>query len=36
MNEPLSSRLVKRLNNRGLGGYLRGALATPWVNMEEA
>jgi hypothetical protein len=31
-----SQQLIERLNRRGLGGYLRVALATPWANMEEA
>jgi hypothetical protein len=31
-----SRPLIKRLNRRGLGGYVRVALATPWANMEEA
>jgi hypothetical protein len=31
-----SPQLIERLNRRGLGGYLRVALATPWANMEEA
>jgi hypothetical protein len=31
-----SRQLIERLNRRGIGGYLRVALATPWVNMEEA
>jgi hypothetical protein len=35
MDSP-SRHLVSRLNRRGLGGYLRVALATPWANLEEA
>jgi hypothetical protein len=31
-----SGQLVKRLHQRGLGGYMRVGLATPWANMEEA
>jgi hypothetical protein len=31
-----SRQLVECLNRRGLGGYLRVALATPWANLEEA
>jgi hypothetical protein len=31
-----SSQLVSRLNWRGLHGYLRVGLVTPWANMEEA
>jgi hypothetical protein len=36
MNEPLSSRLIERLNRQGLGGYLHVAQAMPWANMEGA
>jgi hypothetical protein len=31
-----SRQLIERLNRRGIGSYLRVALATPWANMEEA
>jgi hypothetical protein len=31
-----SRHLTSRLNRRGLGSYLRVALATPWANLEEA
>jgi hypothetical protein len=31
-----SGQLVKRLHRRGIGGYMRVGLATPWVNMEAA
>jgi hypothetical protein len=31
-----SGQLVKRLHRRGIGGYLRAGLATPWANMEAA
>jgi hypothetical protein len=31
-----SRQLVERLNRRGLGGYLRVVLPTPWANLEEA
>jgi hypothetical protein len=31
-----SRQLIKQLNHRGIGGYLRVALTTPWANMEEA
>jgi hypothetical protein len=31
-----SRQLVEQLNGCGIGGSLQGALATPWVNMEEA
>jgi hypothetical protein len=31
-----SRHLTSRLNRRGLGGYLRVALGTPWANLEEA
>jgi hypothetical protein len=31
-----SDQLVRRLQRRGLGGYMRVGLATPWVNMEAA
>jgi hypothetical protein len=31
-----SRQLIERLNRRGIGNYLRVALATPWANMEEA
>jgi hypothetical protein len=34
--ETPSRSLVNRLNRRGIGGYLRVALATPWANLEEA
>jgi hypothetical protein len=34
--ETPSRLLVNRLNCRGIGGYLRVALATPWANLEEA
>jgi hypothetical protein len=34
--ETPSRSLVNRLNHRGIGGYLRVALATPWANLEEA
>jgi hypothetical protein len=33
--EQTSSRLVARLNQRGLGGYLRVGQATPWANLDE-
>jgi hypothetical protein len=35
-NKQMSSRLVERLSRRGLGSYLRIALATPWANVDEA
>jgi hypothetical protein len=34
--EAPSGQLVTRLNRRGLSGYLRVGLVTPWANMEEA
>jgi hypothetical protein len=34
--ETPSRWLVNRQNRRGIGGYLRVALATPWANLEEA
>jgi hypothetical protein len=34
--ETPSRQLVVCLNRRGLEGYLRVALATPWANLEEA
>jgi hypothetical protein len=36
LNDSPSARLVERRNRRGLGGFLRVALATPWASMEEA
>jgi hypothetical protein len=31
-----SGQLVKRLHRRGIGGYMRVGLATPWANIEAA
>jgi hypothetical protein len=31
-----SGPLARRLQRRGLAGYMRVGLATPWVNMEAA
>jgi hypothetical protein len=34
--DALSGQLVKRLHRRGIGGYMRVGLATPWANIEAA